>query len=84
MKGLTGHAVSTGPQQPAGTVEGIIPFVSSCPSCGHQRIQSDYTRDRLLRLLEADAKICGYCLVCNARWPIGAQERAAIAKAIAG
>ena len=83
MKGLTGHAASTGPQQRERTVEGVVPFVSSCPSCGHQRIQSDYTRDRLLRLLEAEAEICGYCLVCNARWPISAQGRAVIAKAIA-
>ncbi len=55
-----------------------ITFVSTCPKCGHERLQTGYTRRILLNLLNTGRKIDAYCIVCNVCWPISDSERRAI------
>jgi ribosomal protein L32 len=55
-----------------------ITFVSTCPKCGHERLQHGYTRRVLYNLLNTRRKIDAYCIVCNVCWPIGESERRAI------
>jgi hypothetical protein len=57
-----------------------IPFASPCPSCGRQRLQDGYTRRALLRLLNTGAPIKGYCIACDAFWPVSDIERVVIAE----
>ena len=52
-----------------------ITFVSTCPRCGHGRIQHGYTRRTLSNLLDTRRKIEAYCSVCNVCWPISESER---------
>jgi hypothetical protein len=55
-----------------------ISFVSTCPKCGHQRLQHGYTRRTLISLLKAARKIDAYCIVCNVGWSISESERRAM------
>ncbi len=55
-----------------------ITFVSTCPKCGHARLQTGYTRRILLNLLNTRRNIDAYCIVCNVCWPISESERRAI------
>ena len=55
-----------------------IAFVSTCPKCGHDRVQHGYARHTLFNLLNARRKIDAYCIVCNVCWPISESERRAI------
>ena len=57
-----------------------ITFVSTCPKCGHGRLQHGYTRRTLFSLLNAHRNIDAYCIVCNVCWPISETERHAIWK----
>jgi hypothetical protein len=59
-----------------------IAFLSTCPSCGHPRLQAGYTRGLLRRLIDIDHVIEAYCLACDALWPISTQERAVLCKAV--
>ena len=61
---------------------GLIAFVSLCPICGHQRLQSAYTRDALIRLLKAGRDIDASCIICDALWSINDCERADIVRAL--
>ena len=60
-----------------------VTFVSTCPACGHQRLQNGYTRRALVKLLETNHTIDAYCVTCDVLWPVSAPERVVIAKAIA-
>ena len=53
-------------------------FVSTCPKCGHERVQRGYTRRSLLNLLSTRRKIDAYCILCNVCWPITESERRVI------
>jgi len=55
-----------------------ITFVSTCPKCGHSRLQHGYTRRTLFNLLSTRHKIDAYCSVCNVCWPISESERRVI------
>lgn len=55
-----------------------ITFLSTCPKCGHDRLQCGYTRRVLFNLLNARRKIDAYCIACNVCWEISASERRAI------
>ena len=55
-----------------------ITFVSTCPKCGHDRVQHGYTRHSLFNLLNTRCKIDAYCIVCNVCWPISESERRTI------
>jgi hypothetical protein len=52
------------------------------PRCKHARLQSGYERIELVESLSAGRAIDAYCLLCDVAWPIGAQERFLIARAI--
>jgi hypothetical protein len=54
-------------------------FVSTCPNCGHRRLQHGYTRRTLVKLLSTRRKIDAYCSLCNVCWPISESERRVIA-----
>ena len=55
-----------------------VSFVSTCPKCGHERLQNGYTRRTLFSLLDTRHTIDAYCIVCNVCWPISESERHAI------
>ena len=57
-------------------------FVSTCPSCGQQRLQHGHTRGALRRLIESRGIIDAYCLGCDVVWPVTPEERTLIAGAI--
>ena len=57
-------------------------FFSTCPRCKHPRLQSGYQRIELLESLDAGRAIDAYCLQCDVAWPISAQERFLITRAI--
>ena len=60
-----------------------ITFVSTCPACGHQRLQDAYTRRGITRLLETGHTVDAYCVTCDVLWPLSAQERVVLGNAIA-
>jgi hypothetical protein len=53
-------------------------FVSTCPNCGRERLQSGYTRRILFDLLRTRRKIDAYCIDCNVCWSISENERRTI------
>jgi Zn-finger nucleic acid-binding protein len=57
-------------------------FFSTCPRCKHPQLQSGYERFELLESLDAGQAIDAYCPQCDAVWPISAQERLLVARAI--
>jgi len=57
-----------------------IPFVSTCPKCGHERLQHGYTRRILFDLLGTRRKIDAYCIDCNVCGPISGSERRGISQ----
>jgi hypothetical protein len=59
-------------------------FFSRCPKCGHPRLQNTYVQRGLVRLLDIGQPIYAYCLICDVQWPITAQERLLLARAIPG
>jgi len=58
------------------------PFVSTCPVCGQERVQYAYTRRALVGLLETGQKVDARCGTCDVVWPVSAQERVTIARAV--
>jgi hypothetical protein len=59
------------------------PFSSECPKCGHDRVQTGYTREELRQLLQSGAEIEAYCMSCDENWPISVEERADLSRAVA-
>ena len=59
-----------------------IAFLSTCPTCGHPRLQSGYTRGLLRRLIDVNHAIEAYCLACDAQWPLNTQERSVLCKVV--
>lgn len=57
-------------------------FSSECPRCGHDRVQTAYTRDELVQLLQAGAEIEAYCASCDTYWPVSTEERADLARTL--
>jgi hypothetical protein len=57
-----------------------IRFVSTCPQCGHGRLQHGYSRRTLFNLLNTRRKIDAYCSGCNVCWPISESERRMISQ----
>jgi hypothetical protein len=53
-------------------------FVSTCPKCGHERLQHGYTRRILVNLLTRRSNIDAYCVNCNVCWPIPESDRRAL------
>jgi len=53
-------------------------FVSTCPKCGHERLQHGYARRILLNLLTRRSNIEAYCVNCNVCWPIPESDRRAL------
>ena len=64
-----------------GTIPARVPFLSTCPRCKHTQAQW-YTRGALLRLLNGDHPVEGYCVPCDEYWRISAHERAGLAIAL--
>lgn len=58
------------------------PFSTECPKCGHDRVLTGYAQDELVELLTSGAEIEGYCISCDAHWPISIEERADLARAL--
>jgi hypothetical protein len=56
-------------------MNGLVPFMSRCPKCGHRRLQEGYTHRMLRRLLNTNSNIEAYCNRCNDCWPISGFER---------
>ena len=61
-----------------------VRFVSTCPKCLKERQQRGYTRGALRGFLLSGYKIEGYCVTCDAFWPISAPERTALARQVEG
>jgi hypothetical protein len=59
-------------------------FNWECPRCGQDRVQGGYADDELQQLLAAGAEIEAYCSSCDQRWLISIEERADLARALAG
>jgi hypothetical protein len=56
------------------------PFTAQCPTCKHERLQTDYSSADLLRLLRAGDNIEVYCSNCRAAWPLSGDARADLAR----
>jgi hypothetical protein len=59
-------------------------FASTCPKCLRERQQRGLTRAALRGFLLAGDKIEGYCVACDAFWPINSAERTALANEVLG
>jgi hypothetical protein len=55
-----------------------VPIVSMCPKCKRNQAKW-YTHSALLRLLNGDHPVEGYCGICDEFWSISAQERTGLA-----
>jgi len=55
-----------------------VPILSACPTCKRNQAQW-YTHGALLRLLNGDHPVEGYCAVCDEFWSISARERTGLA-----
>src|SRR5215467_5150412 len=58
------------------------PFVSTCPVCAQERVQYAYTRRALVGFLEKGQIVDARCETCDVVWPVSAQERVVIARAV--
>jgi hypothetical protein len=74
---------SAGRQGVVAALSALTSFFSKCPTCGYARLQSGYTRDALVLLLETGDPIDAYCVTCDVHWPIAVQERYLVARGIA-
>jgi hypothetical protein len=61
-----------------------VRFVATCPKCLRERQQRGYTRDALRGFLLTGHKIEGYCVKCDAFWPINSSERTALVTEVLG
>jgi len=59
-----------------------IPFVSTCPRCGHDQAQW-YSHLALTTLLRRGRPVQGYCVVCQEYWELDSQERSELAAKLA-
>jgi len=59
-----------------------IAFISSCPVCGHEQLQTYYTRRALSKLLVTGSMVDAYCGACDVVWPISAEEKIELTAAI--
>jgi hypothetical protein len=57
-------------------------FFSACPKCKHPRLQSGYEQIDLVMSLSCGHAIDAYCPLCDVVWPVSAQERSLIVRAI--
>jgi hypothetical protein len=55
-----------------------IPFVSTCPWCGNEQAQW-YSHLALSTQLRRGRPIEGYCVMCQAYWPLESHERSDLA-----
>jgi ribosomal protein L32 len=84
MKRKTSQPAAMGRTRMRGANDSVVwnrtkfPFVSICPTCGHDRLQHGYTHRTLSVLLTTRRKIDAFCIVCNVCWPISESERQAI------
>ena len=60
----------------------LAPFSCECPTCGHDRVQTGYTREELLQLLEDGAEIEAFCISCDHYWSGSTEERADLARTL--
>jgi len=67
--------------QGLGTIPARLPLLSTCPKCKHNQVQW-YTRGALLRLLNGNHPVEGYCASCDEYWTISAHERSGLAIAL--
>lgn len=77
------HIFDRSPNEPGQQIHLSIPFVSTCPKCGHRQPQRG-RRSALQRLLDAGHPIEAYCVACDVFWTITAAERVAIASEMTG
>jgi hypothetical protein len=61
----------------------IAPFTAQCPTCKHERLQTDYSSTELMHLLRAGANIEAYCSNCHEAWPLPGDARADLARTFA-
>ncbi len=59
-----------------------IPFVSTCPNCGHERAQW-YTQIALMVLMRRGQAVQGYCGPCQTFWELRVDERDQLAAKLA-
>lgn len=59
-----------------------ISFLSTCPTCGHPKLQAGYSRGLIRRFIDINHVIEASCLACDLLWAISAQERFMLAKAV--
>ena len=55
-----------------------IPFVSTCPKCGHEQAQW-YSHLALSTLFSRGHPVEGYCVVCQEYWQLDRRERSDLA-----
>jgi hypothetical protein len=67
--------------QAHGMIPARLPLLSICPKCKHNQVRW-YTRSALLRLLNGDHPVEGYCVTCDEYWRISAHERTGLAVAL--
>jgi hypothetical protein len=60
-----------------------VTFASQCPRCRREQPQRGFTSAALRGLLDIDFAIYAHCLHCDVQWPISAQDRVRVAKAVA-
>jgi transcription elongation factor Elf1 len=63
-------------------MKGSIPFLTTCPVCGHPRLQSGYTRRVLRGLIDTNQAIEAYCQACDVYWAIREQERFILSRTV--
>ncbi len=58
------------------------PCASECPRCGRDRVQTGYSRDELIELLQDGSEIEAYCVSCDTTWSVSTEERADLSRAL--
>jgi hypothetical protein len=67
----------------ASTQDAAVRFTSECPRCRRQQTQGGFSRAALRGLLDIDFAIYAHCPDCDVQWPLSAQDRVRVAKAVA-
>jgi len=73
--------MDTRDRQVYGATPARFPILSECPKCKRNQAQW-YAHDALLRLLNRDYPVEGYCAICDEFWSISAGERTGLSKAL--
>ena len=84
MTGRISHLTGAGNKDTDNLMRDLASFVSVCPKCRDARAQRGYGGRALLRLLKGNHPIEAYCVVCDEFWAISEEERAEIARRLAG